>query len=251
MMEMTTLSEIRTAIVLAGGRGERLQSRIAPLPKPMAPVCGRPFLEYVLDLLVNTQVTQVILAVGFGAEIIRDHFGTCYRTLHLRYSLETTPLGTGGALALALKDEGPSPVLVLNGDSLLEIDYPAFFAWYGLNPCSVALVLREVSDISRYGSVSLSGERVIEFQEKGGNGIGLVNAGIYMVRPTLFSEYQFGEKFSFETGVLQGYCRDLRPRAFITKGYFIDIGIPEDYDRAQKEFLDFSAKRDHLPSINN
>ena len=247
-MGVTTPSEIRKAIVLAGGRGERLKSRIAHVPKPMAPVNRRPFLEYVLDPLADTQVTEVILSVGFGAGIIREHFGTRYRTLNLRYSEETTPLGTGGAIALALKGEDSSPVLVLNGDSLLEIDYPAFFTWYGLEPCSVSLVLRQVSDVSRYGSVVLSEGRVVEFKEKDRNGAGLVNAGIYIVRPKLFFDYQFGEIFSFETDVLQRYCRELRPRALIANGYFIDIGTPEDYDRAQKELMDFPVNRGHSPT---
>lgn len=228
---------IRRAIILAGGRGKRLQSAVPNLPKPMAPVGGRPFLEYILDGLVQGDVTDVILSVGYGAEVIQKHFGCSYRTIQLRYSKELSPLGTGGAIALALKGENSSPVLVLNGDTLVEMDYPVLSAWYAKAPSLVGIVLRHVPDVSRFGAVVLMDERVVEFQEKGQHGSGLVNAGVYIVRPEVFSRYATGESFSFETDFLQRYCRDLQPRALITTGYFIDIGTPEDYERAQKEVV--------------
>ncbi|HNP61303.1 MAG TPA: nucleotidyltransferase family protein [Nitrospirales bacterium] len=228
---------IRKAIVLAGGRGERLQSVVPDLPKPMAPVGGRPFLEYILDKIVDAGVTDVIISVGYKAEVIQEHFGRAYRSLQIRYSRESYPLGTGGAMALALKGEDSSPALVFNGDTLVDIDYSALMVWYEQTIAQVAIVLRQVPDVSRFGSVILLGERVVEFQEKGQQGPGLVNAGVYVVRPEIFSQYEFGsgEHFSFETDILQAYCRELQPRAFLTKGYFIDIGTPGDYERAQKE----------------
>jgi D-glycero-alpha-D-manno-heptose 1-phosphate guanylyltransferase len=226
---------IKKAIILAGGRGARLQSTVPNLPKPMAPVGGRPFLEYVLDRLVDAGVTDVILSVGYRAETIQKHFGNSYRRVPLRYSIEKNALGTGGALVLALKGEDSSPVLVLNGDTLVEVDYEALAAWYDPVVSSLGVVLCRVPDVSRYGSVVLSGDRVVEFREKGKGGPGLVNAGIYVIRSTIFSLYQFGECFSFETDFLQRYCSELQPRSFVTSGYFIDIGTPEDYDRAQRE----------------
>ena len=227
---------IKKAIVLAGGRGERLRSAVPNLPKPMAPVGGRPFLEYLLDRLVDAGVMDVTLSVGYRAETIQQHFGNSYRRVPLRYSIEKDSLGTGGALVLALRGEDSSPVLVLNGDSLVEVDYGALDAWYDSVASSLGIVLCRVPDASRYGSVILSGDRVVEFREKRKGGSGLVNAGIYVIRPTTFSLYQLGERFSFETDFLQRYCSELKPRAFVTSGYFVDIGTPEDYDRAQKEF---------------
>jgi D-glycero-alpha-D-manno-heptose 1-phosphate guanylyltransferase len=227
--------EIRKAVVLAGGRGERLQSVVPDLPKPMAPVGGRPFLEYILDRLVDAGLTEVILSVGYKAEVIEEHFGQAYRSLQIRYSRESYPLGTGGAMALALTGDDSSPALVLNGDTLVDIDYPALMAWYVQTPTQVAIVLRHVPDVSRYGAVVLLGERVVEFQEKGQQGPGLVNAGVYIVGPKIFSQYGSREHFSFETDILQPYCRELEPRAFVTQGYFIDIGTPSDYERAQRE----------------
>jgi D-glycero-alpha-D-manno-heptose 1-phosphate guanylyltransferase len=226
---------IRKAIVLAGGRGERLQPVVPDLPKPMAPVRGRPFLEYILDRLVDAGLTEVIISVGYKAEVIEEHFGQAYRSLPIRYSRESYPLGTGGAMALALQGEDSSPALVLNGDTLVDIDYPALMVWYAQTTSLVAIVLRHAPDVSRFGAVVLVGERVVEFQEKGQQGPGLVNAGVYVVRPEIFFQYGKGERFSFETDVLQSYCRELQPCAFVTAGYFIDIGTPEDYKRAQRE----------------
>ncbi|HSF09814.1 MAG TPA: nucleotidyltransferase family protein [Nitrospirales bacterium] len=228
---------IKKAIVLAGGRGERLQPVVPDLPKPMAPVRGRPFLEYILDRLVDAGLTEVTISVGYKAEVIEEHFGQAYRSLQIRYSRERYPLGTGGAMALALKGDESSPTLVLNADTIVDIDYPALMAWYAQTPTQVAIVLRHVPDVSRYGAVVLLGERIVEFQEKGQEGPGLVNAGVYVVGPEIFSQYGSGEHFSFETDILQPYCRELQPRAFVTTGYFIDIGTPSDYERAQKEMI--------------
>ena len=234
MIPLTQLG-IRKAIILAGGRGLRLQSTVPNLPKPMAPVGGRPFLEYVLDRLVDAGVKDVILSVGYLAETIQNHFGGSYRTVTLRYSVEKSVLGTGGAVVFALKGEDPSPVLILNGDTLVEVDYGALVAWFDTVVSSVGIVLCRVSDVSRYGSLVLSGDRVVEFKEKANGGPGLINAGIYLIRPTIFSLYKLEKRFSFETDFLQRYCSDLQPRAFVTKGYFIDIGTPEAYDRVKRE----------------
>ena len=228
---------IRKAIILAGGRGERLQPVVPDLPKPMAPVRGRPFLEYILDRLVDAGLTEVTISVGYKAEVIEEHFGQAYRSLQIRYSRERYPLGTGGAMALALKGDESSPALVLNADTLVDIDCQALMAWYAQTPTPVAIVLRHVPDVSRYGAVVLLGERIVEFQEKGQEGPGLVNAGVYVVGPEIFSQYGSGEHFSFETDILQPYCRELQPRAFVTTGYFIDIGTPSDYERAQREMI--------------
>ncbi len=231
---MTPLS-FKKAIILAGGRGERLQSRVPDLPKPMAPVGGRPFLEYVLDKLVDAGLREIILSVGYRAETIKDHFGSSYRSVALRYSVEQFSLGTGGAIVLALKDVDSSPVLVLNGDTLTEIDYGDLSAWSDSLVSSVGVVLRRVPDVRRYGSVVLDGDRVVKFQEKGKDGPGLVNAGIYVIRPNIFSHYKVEEKFSFEIDFLQRNCSKLQLQSYVTDGYFIDIGTPEDYDRAQRE----------------
>lgn len=223
------------ALVLVGGLGTRLRERVPTLPKPMAPVAGRPFLEYVLDLLVAGGISDVILAVGYRAESIETHFGSSYRGARLRYSRETEPLGTGGAMVQALQGEGPDPVLVLNGDTYLNIDAGELIRWYLDHPCKVAMVLKETADVARYGAVKLAEDCVTGFAEKGETGPGLINAGIYVVLPEVFAELGMTGRFSFETAILQAHCATLKPRAFVTDAYFVDIGIPEDLDRADRE----------------
>ena len=223
------------AIVLAGGFGTRLRERVPSLPKPMAPVAGHPFLEYVMNRLISGGVSEIILSVGYRADSIMNHFGKIYRDTVVSYAIETEPLGTGGAIVHALRGIDDKPVLVINGDTFLDIDYGKLICSYTEAPTQVAIVLRKVPDISRYGSVLVSDERVTGFQEKGDSGPGLINAGVYIVQPGIFEEHGLSGKFSFETDCLQQYCAALSPRAFLTDAYFIDIGIPDDYDRAQQE----------------
>lgn len=229
------------AIVLAGGLGTRLRERVPDLPKPMAPIAGRPFLEYVLDGLLGAEVDEIVLAVGYKAESIQSHFGTTYRGLPIRYSVETSPLGTGGAIMQAISGNDRDASLVLNGDTLLRIDYRALMAWYRQQPVQVAMVLRRVEDVSRYGAVLLEDGRVSGFAEKGRSGPGLINAGIYIVNAELFTGLGLPRQFSFEADVLQAHCSSLAPRAYVADCYFIDIGVPESLDRAQRELPRFYA----------
>ncbi len=180
-------------------------------------------------------IREIIFSVGYKAETIQAYFGNVYRSVPVRYSWENFPLGTGGAIARALEKEDASPVLVVNGDTLTEVDYPALADWFVTVSSPVGVVLCQVPDVSRYGSVVLSGDRVVEFSEKGKKGPGFINAGTYILRPKVFSLYPCGECFSFETEFLQRYCHELAPRSFVADGYFIDIGTPEDYARAQRE----------------
>lgn len=228
------------AIVLAGGLGTRLRERVPDLPKPMAPVAGRPFLEYVLDRLIAGGVNEVILSVGYQAEIIMNHFGKIYQNVAISYAIEDKPLGTGGAVVHALTGKGDEPVLVLNGDTLLNVDYSELMHWYMQAPTQVAMVLRKLQNVSRYGSVKVSGKRVVDFLEKGKCGPGLINAGVYIIQPGVFEDFGLTGVFSIEVDFLQKYCETLSPGAFLTDSYFIDIGVPDDYERAQRELPVFS-----------
>lgn len=223
------------AVVLAGGLGTRLRSKVPDIPKVMAPVGGRPFLEYVLGRLITGGITEIILSVGYRADVIIRHFGRNYGAAVLDYAVETAPLNTGGAARYALEGRGTDPALVLNGDTLLDLEYAEFAEWYQESPVPIAVVLRKVQDVARYGLVLVSGERVTGFLEKGGSGPGLINAGVYIVQPQVFDNYQLAGNFSLEKDLLQRHYGLLQPRAFITDGYFIDIGIPEDYERAKTE----------------
>jgi len=201
----------------------------------MAPVGNRPFLEYILDRLIAGGVNEIILSVGYRAEVIMEHFKHDYHNVNVTYAVETKPLGTGGAIVYALSGEGRDPVLVLNGDTFLNIDYAALVSWYQRSPTQVAMVLKEVRDVARYGSVLVSGERVSGFLEKERSGPGLINAGVYIVQPEVFETFGLSGKFEFEADLLQKYCEELSSRAFKTDAYFIDIGIPGDHERAQQE----------------
>lgn len=223
------------AIILAGGMGIRLRERVSDLPKPMAPIAGRPFLEYLLDRLAHAGISTVTLSVGYKWEVIRDHFGTSYRDIEIDYAIEAEPLGTGGALLHALGHANAAPVLALNGDSLLDLDFAKLRAWYEANPAPIAMVVRSVPDIARYGSVSIENGHITGFYEKGPGGPGCINAGIYCLQPGIFADYRDGNRFSFEQDILQRHCAELNPRAWCSDAYFIDIGIPEDFDRAQTE----------------
>lgn len=227
------------AIVLAGGRGTRLGELTRELPKPMIAVGGRPFLAFVLDRLVDGGVRRVTLSVGYRADAIRAHFGDRYRDATLRYAVEEDALGTGGAIAFALQGMGDAPVLVVNGDTLLQADFAAIARWYLQEPVPLAMVLRRMDDVARYGAVTMEGDRVTGFLEKGRAGPGLINAGVYAIQPSLFANLGLPRAFSFEADVLQKHGLQLRPRAYVSDAWFIDIGIPADLERARTELPAF------------
>jgi D-glycero-alpha-D-manno-heptose 1-phosphate guanylyltransferase len=224
------------AIVLAGGLGTRLHTRVADRPKPMALIAGRPFLAILLDYLAGQGIGRVILSVGYGRDKIIDLFGDRYGRLDLAYAIEETPLGTGGAIAHALPHVSGELAWVLNGDTFLELDYRAMHAAFvGASPRPLmAMALRRVPDASRYGAVAAADGLVAGFLPAGAPTGGLINSGVYLVAPTLFPE-GMPAVFSFERDFLPAACRRSRIQAFETNGWFIDIGVPEDFDRAQVE----------------
>lgn len=224
------------AIILAGGFGTRLRSVLNDTPKPMAPIGDQPFLELLLLYLARQNFSEVTLSVGYLHEKIIDHFGEGYQNIALRYAIETTPLGTGGAIRHALGVLKPvEPVFVLNGDTFSNIDYATMSQIHQQCQSPLTLALTRVDNAGRYGKVSVAGGRITEFQEKTQAGSGLINSGIYLISPNLFDERHLPESFSFEQDFLYPHVAELMPCAFENDGYFIDIGIPEDYQRAQRE----------------
>jgi D-glycero-alpha-D-manno-heptose 1-phosphate guanylyltransferase len=222
------------AIVLAGGLGTRLRSIVADLPKAMAPVNGRPFLAHLLDALVAARFDAAILAVGYKSGQIRKHFGERYRSLLLRYSVETEPLGTGGAMRLAMEHVRTPTVFALNGDTYLELDYGAMLAAHDQAGASLTVAVHAVPDAGRYGALDIDDGRLRGFFEKGRPGPGMINAGAYLLRRELLDRYSLTRAFSFETDFLVPHVKEIKPLAFPTQGIFIDIGVPDDYARAQK-----------------
>ncbi len=221
------------AIILAGGFGTRLQSVVSDVPKPMAPIGERPFLEILLDHLLNFKFDHIILSTGYMHEKIESHFGDNYRGVTLSYAVEETPLGTGGGMRNALSFCNQDDIVVLNGDTLFKVDYDALKNFHDAHRTRLTMVMRRVDDTSRYGSVSVDSEgHIINFAEKeAATGSGYINGGIYLLQRSLLEEFELGMAFSFEKELLQKLYKMEYFYAYPSSAYFIDIGIPDDYHR--------------------
>jgi len=225
------------AIILSGGKGTRLQSVVADVPKPMAQVADRPFLEFLLDELVKADYKRVVLSVGYKWEVIQDHFGTEYRGLEIDYAVENEPLGTGGAIMLALEKTVSDHVLVLNGDTYFEVDLNAFLEAHLASNSPLSIGLKRMANPDRYGTVEVEGERILRFNEKvAGLDSGLINAGVYALDKQAFSALDLPLKFSFEEEILEKLVGTWNIFGSEAQEFFIDIGIPEDYRKADAYF---------------
>ncbi len=223
------------AIVLAGGLGTRLASKLDGIPKAMAPVGGRPFLEILLRQLKRAGCSRTLVSAGYLHEVIQEHFGTVFEGMRLDYVIEETPLGTGGAIRRALETANTEFVLALNGDTFLDADYGAMLRFHAAEGAAFTVAVTHQPDVARYGGVVVCDGRVVGFEEKRRAGAGWINAGAYVLPKKLAWPAELGEKFSFEKDFLATETARLAPAAFEVKGFFLDIGVPEDLDRAQRE----------------
>jgi D-glycero-alpha-D-manno-heptose 1-phosphate guanylyltransferase len=223
------------AIILAGGLGTRLAARLQGIPKSMAPVAGRPFLDILLARLECAGCTRVLLSVGHLHQAIQSRFGTGFRSMTLDYVVEDEPLGTGGAIRAALAQATEEDVLVLNGDTYLQADYAAMMRFHAAQGAALTIAVTRQPDIARYGGVLVERSRIVGFEEKGRRGPGWINAGAYILSRHLEWPPSLPARFSFETDFLAPQIARLAPAAFPVDGIFLDIGIPEDLDRAQHE----------------
>ena len=224
------------AIVLAGGFGTRLRGVVDDVPKPLAPVAGRPFLAWLLDRLAAGGMRRCILATGYLSELIEQRIGTRWQGMDIAYSLEPEPLGTGGAIRLAAGRLRGDAAHVLNGDTWLEYDPPALEAAARAANAPMAIALARVDDVARYGAVDIDHGRVSGFREKGEAGPGWINAGCYFLGADALAALPARDAFSFEQDVLQPSVQAGTVAAFTATAGFIDIGVPEDYARAQLQF---------------
>lgn len=223
------------AIVLVGGLGTRLRSVVSDLPKPLAPVAGRPFLAYLLDQLAAGGLRRVILATGYLAEKIEQVIGTSWAGMEVVYSKEPEPLGTGGAIRLAARLLQGSGVHLRNGDTFLRYDPLGLERLVRETQATLGIALTKVADVSRYGAVEVIDDRVTAFLEKGGRGPGLINAGSYFLTTSAIDDLPDDEEtYSFESQVLLPSTRAGLVAAFVETRDFIDIGVPDDYVRAQQ-----------------
>jgi D-glycero-alpha-D-manno-heptose 1-phosphate guanylyltransferase len=227
---------IKECIILAGGLGTRLRSEVADLPKCMAPVAEKPFLHWVIANLLSQKVTSFVLSLGYMHEKIEVYINEVYPTLDVKFSVENEPLGTGGAIKLALNNCTQENVLVLNGDTLFEINNASLYEQHISSNAACTLSLKPMVNFDRYGCVTINGlKQVIAFEEKKHMETGLINGGVYLINKSTFSSLDFPDKFSFEKDFLEKYVTSLKMMAVVNDGYFIDIGIPEDFKKANEE----------------
>jgi D-glycero-alpha-D-manno-heptose 1-phosphate guanylyltransferase len=241
---MESISKVRKdyidmeAIVLAGGFGTRLRQVITDVPKPMAPIGERPFLSYIFDYLKEEGITRIILSTGYKHEVIFNYFKHSYNNIHIDYSIENEPLGTGGAIKKALELCEQKHIYILNGDTYFNISFKKVQDFHHSNDSKLTLALKPMRKFDRYGTVEMKETRVIKFNEKKYMMHGNINGGVYLINSDLLHNIELPEKFSFEVDFLEKQLDKLEIHGLIFDNYFIDIGIPEDYQRAQSELMD-------------
>ena len=225
------------AVILAGGFGTRLQSIIRDVPKPMAPVNGKPFLEYILDNLIRQGIQKFILSVGHLHEAVTSHFGDHYRQIPVVYAVEKEALGTGGGIQYAMTFAENENVLVVNGDTFFPVDVQHILQKHQAMNAVFTLAAKKMEDVSRYGTVMIERERVLGFLEKRNlKEPGLINGGIYWIRKGFFERTGMPEKFSLEKDCLEKYYSSEIIAGLVFDDFFLDIGIPEDYEKASEAF---------------
>ena len=233
----------REAVIVAGGFGTRLKHIVNDVPKPMAPVCGKPFLRYILDYLAENKFSKIVIADGYKRECIEQYFGSCYRGMEVIYSSEDSPLLTGGAVKKALKRCDSEWVYVLNGDTFLEADYDAFEASCerSQGAAEVFIAAKEMNDFERYGTLQIleSGE-IVDFLEKKPTDDGIINAGVYLIKRTALDKMP--AVFSLEKDYFELIASRHRAFSVLCNGTFIDIGVPEDYKQAQPLLAPFNKR---------
>lgn len=227
------------AIILAGGLGTRLRAVVPDLPKPLAPVAGRPFLERLLDYWIGQGVARVILSVGYRHEAIQAHFGQSHRGVPVRYAVEDRPRGTGGGLLLAAEQlSGRDAFLVVNGDTWFEVPLEALSRFHASRQPDLTLALFRSPREGRYAGLRVGNDGEVLALGAGARG-GLANGGVYLMERSLL---EGGPRpgpapVSFEEDILpMALGAGKRLFGLECNGRFLDIGVPEDYARAGELF---------------
>ena len=227
-----------TAVILAGGLGTRLRAAVSDRPKVLADVAGQPFLERIFEQLQGFGLRKVVVCTGYMAEQIEHLYQDSFKDLSITYSREHALLGTAGAVRFALDQITTDRVLVLNGDSYCDFDYPIFKSFHEAKDADASLLLTYVDDCSRYGSVVIDSEGKIEsfIEKSGAGGAGFVNAGVYLMDCSLIKEIPPGRVLSLEKDIFPKW---LSKRFFghaSNAPMFIDIGTPQSFQQAQSLF---------------
>jgi D-glycero-alpha-D-manno-heptose 1-phosphate guanylyltransferase len=231
------------AIFLAGGFGTRLRSAVPDLPKPLAPVLGRPFLSHLMDYWLEQGVTRFVLSIGYKAELIRTTYGSEYRGKPVVYAIEDTPLGTGGGILKSLEQvkDLTNEFLLINGDTYFEVPLGPLLKFHRDRRSELTVVLRRIPINSRYGTVRIDDDcRILAFGEKGtGEAQALINGGVMVFNRSLFDKNPWNTRTptSLEEQMIPFFLQQKRALfGFEANEKFLDIGIPEDYNQASKLF---------------
>ena len=230
--------KITEAIILAGGLGTRLRNEVPDLPKCMADVGGKPFISYVVEHCISQGIQRFVFALGYKSEQFESFLSRTLPAHSYTLSIEDEPLGTGGAVKLACGRLRSPSALVLNGDTLFRIELEMLSTFHRLNEAECTLALKPMKDFDRYGVVELGPDnRIIHFHEKMHYSSGLINGGVYCLEVARFLGLSLADKFSFEKDYLEKYFTSCPMYGLVQDQYFIDIGIPEDYKRANTELI--------------
>jgi D-glycero-alpha-D-manno-heptose 1-phosphate guanylyltransferase len=228
--------QVKEAIILAGGLGTRLRDAVPDLPKCMAPVKGKPFISFVTDYLQQQGIERFIFALGYRSEVFLTWLEGKFPLGNYEVVIEKEPLGTGGAIQFAATFAKEENVVVVNGDSIFKTDLAQQAALHFAVRSYCTLALKPMKDFERYGVVELDADQTIaSFREKQWYSEGLINGGVYLLNIPAYLHLSLPEKFSFEKDYLEEYYPHKRIYGVVNDGYFIDIGIPEDYLKAQTE----------------
>ena len=223
------------AIVLAGGFGTRLRPILPNIPKVLAPINGVPFLDIVLEDLRCKGISRVVLAVSYLREQIIQYVKSRNFSMDVSFSIEEYPLGTGGAIKKAAYLCKSENIFVVNGDTFFDVNLEDMMNFHTSGKAPITIAAKKMYNFDRYGSITLDGDTVTEIREKKTCAEGYINGGIYCIRRDFILNLT-GEKFSFENDVLEKNYNQRNIFAYVSDGYFIDIGVPQDYALAESYF---------------
>lgn len=233
---------MKECVILAGGVGVRLQSILKEVPKSMAIIAEKPFLFYLLKNLEKNNFTHVVLSLGYKSDTIISWIRSQNFSFDLSYVIEDKPLGTGGAIKLAIDKIKSNRFFVINGDTYFDVDFKEIIYFHKEKNAEISIALKYMTDFSRYGTVQLdTNERVVSFKEKQPMEKGLINGGLYLINKEIFRVLSSEEEFSFEKDILEKHYKDNNFYGLVQDAYFIDIGIPEDYEKADSDFKRFDV----------
>ncbi len=229
----------KEAIILAGGFGTRIRETVPDLPKCLAPVKGRPLLYYIINYLIDSGIDKIIFSLFYKHELVIQYLKDNFSFINYDFVIEQNPLGTGGALALALKKVTTENVIVLNGDSIFKINLDKLLHFHQSKKSNFSIALKKMADPVRYGTVNMNSDgKIYCFNEKDETlKEGIINGGVYIINKYFFLNKINTIAFSLEIDYLMIDTKEKNINGKIFQDYFIDIGIPADYLRANEELF--------------